>query len=554
MVREPIEGVVYPPAEAVERYKRAGVLGEVTLGEALHQAARRHADRLALVSPTRRMTYRELDETTDKVAAAFLRLGLRPLDRVMLQIGNTAEFFLVAYGCFKAGIVPVCTLAAHRESEIGFLAPFTAARAHIVQGNLAKFDLAAFALELKPKSGVEWIVSAGGGARPGVLSLEQLVANEDAAQARRTIEALRLDPWNIGIFQLSGGTTGLPKVIPRFHNDYLYNMQAVAAWVGIDSSTVVYWPLPAVHNAGMIAFNTPAHLAGGTVCVQEEVDAESFLSLVERERVTYTGGALPIIVRAVEALRARKCDLSSIRQFISMESTPSVERELGVPGNHIFGMAEGLCMFTRAGDPAAVRAGMIGQPVSPFDEVRLVRPGTDEIAAEGEDGEFCCRGPYTLHGYYKAPEHNAKAFTRDGLYRSGDLMRATRIDGKLYYKFVGRLKDNIDRGAEKISAEEIETFVGRHAAVESVAAIGMPDPTYGERVCVYLILKPGHKAPTVAELGAFLGTQGLAKFKSPERIEVVDNFPVTKVGKVSKGLLRSDIAAKLEREKPRKAG
>lgn len=554
MVREPIEGVVYLPAEAAARYKAAGVLGEVTLGEALHRAARRHADRLALVSPTHRMTYRELDETTDKVAAAFLRLGLRPLDRVMLQIGNVAEFFLVAYGCFKAGIVPVCTLAAHRESEIGFLAPFTAARAHIVQGNLAKFDLAAFALELEPKSGVEWIIAAGGRGRPGVLGLEQLIANEDAAAARRTIEALTIDPWNIGIFQLSGGTTGLPKVIPRFHNEYLYNMQAVAEWVGIDENTVVLWPLPAVHNAAMIAFNTPAHLAGGVVCVQEENDAESLLATIERERVTFTGGALPIIVRAVEAMRARKFEISSIRQYISMESTPFVERELGVPGNHIFGMAEGLCMFTRAGDPPAVRAGMIGQPVSPLDEVRLVKPGTDEPAAEGEDGEFCCRGPYTLHGYYKAPEHNAKTFTPDGLYRSGDLMRAARVDGRLYYKFVGRLKDNIDRGAEKVSAEEIETFVGRHPAVESVAAIGMPDPVYGERICIYMIAKAGHAAPTVAELGAFLGTQGLAKFKWPERIEVVENFPVTKVGKISKGLLRTDIAAKLEQEKLRKAG
>src|SRR5262245_57059350 len=125
MVREPLPGVVYPPAEYAARYKAAGWLGDNTLGQALHEAARHDADRVALVAPGLRMTYRELDERTDRAAAAFLRLGLKPLDRVILQIGNVPDFFFVAYGCFKAGLVPVCTLAAHRESEIGFLAPFT---------------------------------------------------------------------------------------------------------------------------------------------------------------------------------------------------------------------------------------------------------------------------------------------------------------------------------------------------------------------------------------------------------------------------------------------
>jgi non-ribosomal peptide synthetase component E (peptide arylation enzyme) len=472
----------------------------------------------------------------------------------MMQIGNTPDFFLAAYGCFKAGLVPVCTLAAHREAEIGFLAPFTGARAHLVQGNLAKFDLAGFAVDLQPKSGVEHIIVTGGAKRPGVLSLDALIAGVDAAEARRAVEALDIDPWNVAIFQLSGGTTGLPKVIPRFHNDYLYNSLAIADWVGVTETTVVYWPLPAVHNAGMVGFNLPTHLKGGTVCVTEQVDPDTFLSTIQRERVTYTGGALPIVVRAIERQRANPYDISSIERFISLDSSPMIERELGVPAYHIFGMAEGVVMFTRPGDPAPVRAEMIGQPASRHDEIRLAKPGTDDPVAEGEDGEFCCRGPYTLHGYYKAPEHNQKAFTRDGMYRSGDLMRAVRVEGKLYFKFVGRIKDNIDRGAEKISAEEIETYVGRHPAVASVAAIGMPDPTYGERVCVYLILNAGRAAPSIAELGEFLKQQGLAKFKCPERIEVMENFPVTKVGKVSKALLRADISQKLEQERLRKAG
>ncbi len=331
MVREPLPGVVYPPADKVARYKAAGVLGDTTLGQALHEAALRHADRIALVGGSRRWTYRELDEITDKVAAALLKLGLKPLDRVIMQIGNVPEFFFAAYGCFKAGLVPVCTLAAHRESEIGFLAPFTDARAHFVQGNLAKFDLCAFAVEMQPQSGVAHIIATGGAKRPGVHSLEALIAGIDAKEARRAIEALKIDPWNVAIFQLSGGTTGLPKVIPRFHNDYLYNSVAVADWVGVTKDTVVYWPLPAVHNAGMVGFNLPTHLRGGTVCVTEEVDADTFLSTIARERVTYTGGALPIVVRSIERQRSNPYDLSSITSFISLDSSPIIDPELGLP-------------------------------------------------------------------------------------------------------------------------------------------------------------------------------------------------------------------------------
>ncbi len=311
--------------------------------------------------------------------------------------------------------------------------------------------------------------------------------------------------------------------------------------------------LPAIHNAATIGFNTPTHLAGGTVCSQENVDAAAILVTIERERVTYTGGVLPVVVRAVEAMKTRKFDLSSVKTFITTGETPIVEKELKVPGYHIFGMAEGLCMLTRPQDPEPVRIGMIGRPISPLDEVKLLSPEGDEVP-EGEDGEFCCRGPYTLRGYYKADEHNRNTFTKDGFYRSGDLMRATRIHGKVYYKFLGRLKDNVDRGAEKISAEEVERHVAEHDAVLNVAVIGMPDPTYGERVCAYIILKAGRAAPTVAELGAFMQTRGLAKFKWPERIVTMDNFPVTKVGKVSKGLLRADIAARLKEEQIRKAG
>ena len=205
MVRKPIEGVVYPSREAVGRY--AKVLGEDTLGGALHAAAVAHVNRIAVISPDGKLTYRELDALSDKAAAALLRLGLKPLDRVLLQLGNVLEFFYAMYGCFKAGLIPICALTSHREAEIGFLAPFTDAKAHIVQGDLPKADLVSLAVAVQKKSPVQHIVVARGAGRAGILSFKDMIDHEDAAAGRKTVEALDLDPWNVAIFQLSGGTT-----------------------------------------------------------------------------------------------------------------------------------------------------------------------------------------------------------------------------------------------------------------------------------------------------------------------------------------------------------
>jgi len=546
--KEPIAGVVYHPPEAVERYRAAGLFSGQTLGQALKEAFVRHADRTALVSPDGTLTYRELDDLSARAGAAFLRLGLRPLDRMVFQLGNVPEFFAALYGCFRTGIIPVCNLVSHRESEIVTCAGLSGARAHIIQGDF-KYDLRAVAAAARAAPpALEHVIVARGERSGDALAFRDLLDREDGEAAQATLAALEIDPFNAGIFQLSGGTTGIPKIIPRFHYEYLYHCLAWAEVSAMDESTVCYWPLPAVHNAAMACFNTPTHLLGGRVCIDQRHDPEVFLGTIERERVTFSGAALPIIVRAVDSGLVDRHDLSSVKCFISLGETVAVERDLKLPGNHIYGMAEGLLMRTLDEDPAEVRQRGIGRPVSPHDEMKLVKIGTEAEVEPGEAGELLVRGPYTIQGFYNVPEHNARAFTADGFYRTGDLMRLREIDGRGYYFFVGRAKDNIDRAMEKISAEEVESAVLRHPDVRECMVIGMPDRQYGERVCAYVILRPDAPAMTVQSLGAFLQTTGLAKFKWPERIEVVDNFPTTSVGKTSKALLRDDIRRKLEDE------
>jgi 2,3-dihydroxybenzoate-AMP ligase len=546
--RNPIDGVVYLPPGDVTRYRDAGLYNGQTLGQALHEVCVKFSDRIALLSPDGRMTYAELDKKSDCVAAALLRVGLKPLDRIVIQVGNTPEYFTLLYGCFKAGFIPVCNLVSHREQEILATGKLGGARAIIIQGDFRN-DLSKTARKVQSElSGLEFLLSVRGEPKLGFLRLEDLADQEDPTEARQTLNVLDIDPFNVGIFQLSGGTTGVPKIIPRFHMEYLYHMQAWADLSDINSDTISFWPLPAAHNAAMACFNTPVHLRGGAVCVNQSHDPDAFLGTIEREKVTLTGAALPIIVRAIDSGKIPNYDLSSVTDFVTLGESPLVERELKVPANHIFGMAEGTLMRTRGDDPDEVRLHGIGQPVSQFDEIKLCKIGTEELVDEGEVGEFLTRGPYTIRGYFNVPEYNADKFTSNGFYRTGDLMRTRRINGKRYYFFVGRAKDNIDRGMEKISAEEIEVAVLQHPDVLECLVVGMPDREFGEKVCAYIIPKAGSEPLTVVSLGAFLEGVGLAKFKWPERVELVDNFPATNVGKTSKALLRDDIKQKLEDE------
>ncbi len=192
-------------------------------------------------------------------------------------------------------------------------------------------------------------------------------------------------------------------------------------------------------------------------------------------------------------------------------------------------MAEGLLCFNRLDDPPEVAIETTGRPVSPGDEVRIV-DGDGNDVAPGVIGELLCRGPYTIRGYFQAPEHNAKAFTADGFYRSGDLVRM-HSSGNLVVE--GRSKDLINRGGEKISAEEIEDLALRHPAIINIACVPMPDRVLGERICAFVVLRPG-STMTLDDLTIHLLGLGIARFKLPERLEVLAELPITRIGKVSK--------------------
>jgi len=547
--KSPLPGVRYPDFDRLKRYVEEGTLGNQSLTSALRSSFRENANRKALVGPEGELTYAELDSLTDRFGAALIKLGARPLDRVILQCGNCNELLLAFVGCLKASLIPLCALQAFRKHEITYLGNLCEATVHLVQGDDAKFDDVAFATEMQEfVPTLKLIVQARGESRRSAISFSSLVHSISREEALQVLASIEDDPFQAAVFQLSGGTTGVPKIIPRFQNEYLYNMRAVAEWNGYSSADVLFMPTPFMHNMNMVCFFGPMLLVGASIVACPDISQETLADAIAKNSPTWFGLAGPILSRVSEQMKLASPEEKSRRKLIGPKNAPRLREMLGSPCYHIFGMTEGVIMFARQGDPTFVLDESVGRPVSSQDEVKIVEPGTDVELADGEVGEALFRGPYTIRGYYKSEQEDVHRFTPDGYYRSGDLMMAQVFAGHRYFFFRGRTKDVVDRGGEKINAEELENIINTCPKVHASAVVGMPDPVYGEKVCVFVVPHPGNEVVSLAELTSFLEQEGLAKFKWPERLEVIAEFPVTASGKRSKILLRQQLIERLQQE------
>lgn len=541
------DGLVPWPAEVAQRYRERGHWRGVPLGDAFTAAVATHGDRLAVVDGPRRLTYRELGRLVDRLALHLARRGISRGRRAVFQLPNVLEFVVAYFACLRTGAIPVACLPAHRHAEIGSLAKFTEAVAWFIPAEYRGFDYVAMAEELAGDlPALREIFVAGDRVKARMTRLGDLL--KDPAEMKESpdrLARLRPDPAGPAVFQLSGGTTGLPKVIPRSHDDYLYNSFAAAAVAGVDGATVLLVAVPIAHNFPLACPGIQATLfLGGTVVLAPAPDADTVFGLIERERVTWIPAVPASVITWLNDPRIRRVDLRSLRTLcvggsrLNPEPARRALAEIGPVLVQAFGMAEGLVCYTRRDDPEDAVTETQGRPMSPDDEIRIVDDEGHDVP-DGEVGELLCRGPYTIRGYYKAEEHNRTAFTADGYYRTGDLVRR-HPSGNLVVE--GRKKDLINRGGEKISAEEIENLILGHPAVLNVALVAVPDSVLGERACACVIPRPGATV-TLEELTRFLHEERrVARFKLPERLALYERFPTTAVGKVSKKALREELA------------
>jgi len=543
------------PDDSAAQWRRLGLWEDITLWDMLRQTAQRLPDKVALVHGERRLPYGELLGRSERLAQRLAAMGLRPLDRVVMQIHNVPEFVFTLFALMRIGVIPVMALGAHRHTEMGHFIRHAGACALFVPGRVRDFDHRAMADELRAECPTLEKILVVGDPLPGQISLGALLEAGEADEAGLPpADVPAVAPDEVALMLLSGGTTALPKLIPRTHNDYVLNARACGRVAQIDESTVFLAVLPLGHNYSLASPGILAcFAAGATVVLASGHSAEAVFPLVERERVTLIAAAVPLITQWLDSTVPAGHDLSSLKvvQNGGARLAPELRRRVRTQWNctpqEIYGTAEGLINLVRLDAPEDLLLASSGRPACEYDEIRVVDPEGNEVP-DGEPGELLTRGPYTIRGYYNAPQTNADAFTADGFYRMGDVVRKAGRD--LFTE--GRKKDLINRGGEKISSDEIENLVLMHEAVHGCCVVAMPDPVFGEKACAFVVLRPGH-ALALPELCTFLLAQRIAKFKLPERLEVLGQFPISPAGKILRRELRQRIATTLAREQADKA-
>jgi len=547
----PLPGVVPFPPDFAKRYRDKGYWRDVSLREEFAPIFGQYAGKVAIIDRDTQLTYADIDRLSTNLALNLIALGMKPLDRVVLALPNVWQFVVLYFALQKASAIPIAALATHRYNEIGQFVKLSEAVMCAYPERQSDFAFGPMIRRVQAESPCLKLMVVLGKAGAGELSLDALI-EQQARLPASALAQIRIDPTDPCIFQLSGGTTGVPKLIPRTHNDYAYNSKTAAKVCGVTGDSTCLIMLPIAHNLPLACPGIQGFMFnGGKLVLSQSTRPEEVFPLIEKHKVTHIKVVPALLIRLVNSELVTRHDTASVRYIQSggqrLQPETRARTKAVIPSAFVqenFGMSEGLLLFAKIDDPQDVRMETVGFPVSPDDEVRIV-DDDGNIVPFGEVGEMCCRGPYTLRGYYGAPEHNAKVFTPDGFYCSGDLMRQHPSGA---YLVEGRKKDLINRGGEKISAEEIENLILMPPAVQNVACVAMPDPTLGERMCACIIPRAGQTI-ALRELVDFLAGKEIAKFKLPERVELMRDFPLSTFGKVSKKSLVEMVSKKLAQER-----
>ncbi|MGC4067117.1 MAG: AMP-binding protein [Polyangiaceae bacterium] len=545
-----IPGFVPWPEERAELYRRLGLWRGQTITEFFDEAVTKFPEHDAIVEGSRKVSYRELWRCVNGWSRALAEGGIEPLNRVVLQLPNGVDLLALFLALGRIGAIAVLALPGHRYLEICAFCDKARAVAVILP--------APASIDWGQSATVEAVRKRCPAVRRIYLSRSDswlhvgatpLFPKADDAALTPKHDACS-SPSQVALLQLSGGSTGLPKLIARTHDDYLYSVRESVRICGLSEESRFLVVLPMMHN---FTLSSPGVLGvlhvGGCVVINGNPLPSAVLCALDEQRITIVAAVPSLVRRWVEAAsrESASCRFPNLLlQVGGARLDPGLADvaigRLGCRLQQVFGMAEGLVNYTRLTDGAAVVRETQGRPLSSYDEIRVVDPGAPHgpPLPPGAVGELQTRGPYTIAGYFDEPEHNRRCFTEDGFYRTFDLVRRTE-DGNLVVE--GRMGERILRGGEKIDALELEQWLRTHPDVADVAVTGLADVELGERIAAFLVCRTGATV-TLPGVRRFLRELGLAEFKLPDRLTLLDALPLTPVGKVDKRALVADSPAR----------
>jgi 2,3-dihydroxybenzoate-AMP ligase/mycobactin salicyl-AMP ligase len=535
-------------AEDVERYKRLGWWGGLTFGDILDRAADRYPDKEAFVDGTTRLTFAQARDKVNRLAISLMNLGIGPTERVLVQLPNWNEFVYVYFALQKIGAIDVLLIDRYRPYEINYLIQLTGATTWVLPWKYRKTDYLPIIKEvLKESPQMKNVIFARGGDQRDYLSLEALIENGKLTEKNMSaLSQRRPDPMQVAHMGPTGGTTGLPKVVPRTHDDLICSSEHAAKAWEMDTGDTCLLVGPIGHDLTFTKGFLGSVLTYGKTVFLDSTELDDICRTIEKEKVTALVWVPTLARRLVGFDGLGNYDLSTLKKMHcgGGASLPDlikdVREKLKCTFFNGYGGTEGMTTLTRSEDDLETIYTTVGKPTCPYDSYKVVDRDGKELPG-GTPGELLIKGPGIFTGYYRNPEENEKMFDKNGYFRTGDV---AKIDPRGNVMLVGRIKEMINRGGESISAVEVEKLIIDHPDVAFVAAVPMPDPEMGERVCAYIQPKPGARLQ-FNDILSFLKDRKASVLHFPERIEFVDAMPFTKAEKIDKMALVKDIGEKV---------
>ncbi len=525
----------------IDRYTRSGHWGHETFYSILASRANAHPDCVAVIDHRGPVTYRELRERVDRVAAGLHQLGIGPGDVVTIQLPNWTEFAYVFFACERVGAVANQIGPDYRSREVEYILRFSESRAYVAPASFKDFDYVAMIKELRPGlPALESVLVLGGTGVPGTVPLDELIAGRRAPSAFRPHA---MDANDVMRMAFTSGTTGNPKGVMHSFNTTLPACRILNEAMAVGERDVLLAYLPLGLNWGYLTL-LQAIMVGARCVLLDRFSARAALTLIERERVTFIPSAPASIIAMLNDPELDRFDLGSLRVVITGGASCPIETirafRARMPGHliELYGMLEtGFHTFTRLTDDPEAVTGTIGHAADGM-ALRLIDDQGRDVP-QGAEGEIAAEGPSVHLGYYKNDAANAELFTADGWFRTGDL---GQFDAARNVKIVGRLKEMINRGGKKFFPREIEEILYTHPKVLHAAIVGVPDPRLGERNCLCVIPRPGASL-SLDEMVKFLAGD-VATYKLPEEIEIFDEFPFTPTGKIQRHALTRQVLSR----------
>jgi len=540
----------YVTKEQVEEYTRLGFWDKWTFCDYIKRWAAATPHKEALIDPKTRLTWSQYKTVVDRIALNFLELGIKKNDLVVAQIPNCVEAVVTQFALARIGACIVPLAMQWREHELDYVIRQTEAPAVIVAKEYHGFNYVDMMKGLQSKHPyLKQIIALGEDVPKGAVSFQKMWESrlEEKYPADYLNKNCKIDANDVLTMCYTSGTEAEPKGCPRTHNHWkVFERSAFLHHLGENMHDKVVMALPWINLFGQSVGILPMSMVGGTLILLDGFDPAVMAQTIAREKATLYAGvpAMHVALLSYPYPERDKYDLSSLRVVGSGGApcpTPVIKQLMEKFGCLVwngFGSNEGHVNVTEIGLEPALVAATIGIPQL-YSETKIVDEQNNRLGV-GQVGEFCQKAPFIIAGYYKRPDLNTQKWDQEGFYHSGD---ACYLDENGFYHFVTRLKDIIIRGGMNISAEEVEFILYKHPKILNVALVGMPDPVLGERSCAYIELKPGVESLNVEEVQTFMGQEKVAKYKWPERIEILQQLPRTPTGKVLKYKLREEIKA-----------